>query len=45
VAAGFRGGRYISAEASACGEWKPGGSTMPGRTPTRRPSNAPSPQR
>jgi NAD(P)-dependent dehydrogenase (short-subunit alcohol dehydrogenase family) len=28
--AGFRGGRYISAEASACGEWKPGGSKMPG---------------
>jgi NAD(P)-dependent dehydrogenase (short-subunit alcohol dehydrogenase family) len=31
VAAGFRGGRYISVEASARGEWKPGGSTMPGR--------------
>jgi len=30
VAAGFRGGRYISAEASARGEWTPGGSTMPG---------------
>jgi NAD(P)-dependent dehydrogenase (short-subunit alcohol dehydrogenase family) len=30
VAAGFRGGRYISAEASARGEWKPGGSTMQG---------------
>jgi len=30
VAAGFRGGRYISAEASARGEWKPGGSTKPG---------------
>jgi NAD(P)-dependent dehydrogenase (short-subunit alcohol dehydrogenase family) len=29
--AGFRGGRYISAEASARGEWKPGGSAMPGR--------------
>jgi len=29
-AAGFRGGRYISAEASARGEWKPGGSAMPG---------------
>ena len=28
--AGFRGGRYISAEASARAEWKPGGSTMPG---------------
>jgi NAD(P)-dependent dehydrogenase (short-subunit alcohol dehydrogenase family) len=27
---GFRGGRYISAEASARGEWKPGGSKMPG---------------
>ena len=27
---GFRGARYISAEASARGEWKPGGSTMPG---------------
>jgi len=31
VLAGFRGGRYISAEASARGEWKPGGSPMPGR--------------
>ncbi len=30
VAAGFRGGRYISAAASARGEWKQGGSTMPG---------------
>jgi NAD(P)-dependent dehydrogenase (short-subunit alcohol dehydrogenase family) len=30
VAFGFRGGRYISAEASARGEWKPGGSTRPG---------------
>lgn len=30
VAAGFRGGRYISAEASARGEWKPGGSVKPG---------------
>lgn len=30
VAAGFRGGRYISAEASARGEWKPGGSARPG---------------
>jgi NAD(P)-dependent dehydrogenase (short-subunit alcohol dehydrogenase family) len=30
VAAGFRGGRYISAEASACGEWAPGGSPRPG---------------
>ena len=28
--AGFRGGRYISAEASARGEWQPGGSKMPG---------------
>jgi NAD(P)-dependent dehydrogenase (short-subunit alcohol dehydrogenase family) len=28
--AGFRGGRYISAEASARGEWEPGGSKMPG---------------
>ena len=28
--AGFRGGRYLSAEASARGEWKSGGSTMPG---------------
>jgi NAD(P)-dependent dehydrogenase (short-subunit alcohol dehydrogenase family) len=27
--AGFRGGRYISAEASARGEWKPGGSARP----------------
>jgi NAD(P)-dependent dehydrogenase (short-subunit alcohol dehydrogenase family) len=30
VAAGFRGGRYISAEASARGEWKPGGAQKPG---------------
>jgi NAD(P)-dependent dehydrogenase (short-subunit alcohol dehydrogenase family) len=30
VAAGFRGGRYISAEASASGEWKAGGSAKPG---------------
>ena len=30
VAAGYRGGRYISAEASARGEWKPGGSATPG---------------
>jgi NAD(P)-dependent dehydrogenase (short-subunit alcohol dehydrogenase family) len=30
VAAGFRGGRYISAEASARGEWRPGGSAKPG---------------
>jgi NAD(P)-dependent dehydrogenase (short-subunit alcohol dehydrogenase family) len=30
VSAGFRGARYISAEASARGEWKPGGSTKPG---------------
>src|SRR3984957_11505790 len=29
-AVGFRGGRYISAEVSARGEWKPGGSKMPG---------------
>jgi NAD(P)-dependent dehydrogenase (short-subunit alcohol dehydrogenase family) len=28
--AGFRGGRYLSAEASARGEWKPGGSKSPG---------------
>jgi len=28
--AGFRGGRYISAEASARGEWVPGGSKMQG---------------
>ena len=28
--AGFRGGRYISAEASAHGDWEPGGSKMPG---------------
>ncbi|HEY2033215.1 MAG TPA: SDR family NAD(P)-dependent oxidoreductase [Rhizomicrobium sp.] len=27
---GFRGARYISAEASARGEWKPGGSTLAG---------------
>jgi NAD(P)-dependent dehydrogenase (short-subunit alcohol dehydrogenase family) len=30
VMAGFRGGRYISAEASARGEWAPGGSRLPG---------------
>jgi NAD(P)-dependent dehydrogenase (short-subunit alcohol dehydrogenase family) len=30
VKAGYRGGRYISAEASARGEWEPGGSKMPG---------------
>jgi NAD(P)-dependent dehydrogenase (short-subunit alcohol dehydrogenase family) len=30
VAVGFRGGRYLSAEASARGEWRPGGSEKPG---------------
>ncbi len=30
VSSGFRGGRYISAEASARGEWKPGGSSNSG---------------
>jgi NAD(P)-dependent dehydrogenase (short-subunit alcohol dehydrogenase family) len=30
VMAGFRGGRYLSAEASARGEWTPGGSKLPG---------------
>jgi NAD(P)-dependent dehydrogenase (short-subunit alcohol dehydrogenase family) len=30
VAAGFRGGRYISAEASARGVWKPGGAKRAG---------------
>ncbi len=30
VVAGFRGGRYVSAEASARGEWAPGGSKLPG---------------
>ncbi|TPI11700.1 SDR family NAD(P)-dependent oxidoreductase [Mesorhizobium sp. B4-1-1] len=30
VSAGFRGGRYVSAESSARGEWKPGGSAKPG---------------
>ncbi len=30
VAAGFRGARFISVEASARGEWKPGGSAKPG---------------
>lgn len=30
VQAGYRGGRYISAEASARGEWLPGGSTHAG---------------
>jgi NAD(P)-dependent dehydrogenase (short-subunit alcohol dehydrogenase family) len=28
--AGFRGGRFISVEASARGDWQPGGSAMPG---------------
>jgi NAD(P)-dependent dehydrogenase (short-subunit alcohol dehydrogenase family) len=28
--AGFRGGRFISVEASARGEWQPGGSAVPG---------------
>jgi NAD(P)-dependent dehydrogenase (short-subunit alcohol dehydrogenase family) len=31
VAAGFRGGRYLSVEASARDEWRPGGSELPGR--------------
>jgi NAD(P)-dependent dehydrogenase (short-subunit alcohol dehydrogenase family) len=30
VNAGYRGGRYISAEASARSEWEPGGSSKPG---------------
>jgi NAD(P)-dependent dehydrogenase (short-subunit alcohol dehydrogenase family) len=30
VAAGFRGARYLSAEASARGQWQPGGSARPG---------------
>jgi len=30
VAAGFRGGRYISAEASSRGEWEPCGAKKPG---------------
>jgi NAD(P)-dependent dehydrogenase (short-subunit alcohol dehydrogenase family) len=30
VTAGFRGGRYISAESSVRGEWKPGGAKKPG---------------
>ena len=30
VSAGFRGARYISAEACARSEWEPGGSTKPG---------------
>jgi NAD(P)-dependent dehydrogenase (short-subunit alcohol dehydrogenase family) len=30
VAAGFRGGRYISAEAGARGEWRPGGAKRAG---------------
>ncbi|MFF7156012.1 SDR family NAD(P)-dependent oxidoreductase [Streptomyces sp. NPDC008139] len=30
VVAGFRGARYVSAEASARGEWLPGGSKLPG---------------
>ena len=30
VRAGFRGGRYVSAEASLRGEWEPGGSAKPG---------------
>ena len=31
AAAGFRGGRYISADACARGQWLPGGSTRPGQ--------------
>jgi len=31
VAAGFRGGRYVSAESSLRGEWVPGGSASPTR--------------
>jgi hypothetical protein len=38
--AGFRGGRYISAEASVRGEWKPGGSIRLGWTPMPRQSGA-----
>ena len=30
VAAGFRGGRYLSAQASARGQWKPDGAKQPG---------------
>ena len=30
MSAGFRGGRYVSAESSARGKWKPGGSASPG---------------
>jgi NAD(P)-dependent dehydrogenase (short-subunit alcohol dehydrogenase family) len=30
VLAGFRGGRYLSAEASARGDWAPGGAKLPG---------------
>ncbi len=30
VSAGFRGARYLSAEASARGQWEPGGSIKPG---------------
>lgn len=30
VTAGFRGGRFVSVEASARGEWEPGGSAKPG---------------
>lgn len=30
MAAGFRGGRYISAQASAQGKWQPGGAKRPG---------------
>jgi NAD(P)-dependent dehydrogenase (short-subunit alcohol dehydrogenase family) len=30
VAAGFRGGQFLSIEASSRGEWKPGGSARPG---------------
>jgi NAD(P)-dependent dehydrogenase (short-subunit alcohol dehydrogenase family) len=43
-AAGFRGGRYISADASARGEWTPGGAKQPGFA-TRRPSKPSSPRR
>lgn len=40
VTAGFRGGRYISAEASARGEWPPAARPMRASTPTPPPSSA-----
>src|SRR5258708_1102043 len=44
-AAGFRGGRYISAEASARGDGSPAARSSRVLTPTQRPSKPSSPRR